>query len=217
MKVLLATRSVGKEREIRRLLQEVRGLRLSVPAAEGLEATEEEEGVEAFETFEENAAAKALHFYRRSGLPTLADDSGLVVDALSGAPGVRSKRFAPGGESRSGLEQDQANNEYLLERLGDLELAQRSARFVCVAVLCMSPSDLRVFRGEAEGLILGMARGEGGFGYDPLFYDPTLGKSFAELLPDEKNLRSHRGKAFHQVAEAMEHVVSDGEGGHGSD
>lgn len=207
MKVLLATRSGHKEREIRRLLDGVRGLELTVPGVEGLEPAAEEESVEAYDSFEANARAKARYFHERSGLPTLADDSGLVVDALDGAPGVRSKRFAPGWEDRTGQEQDQANNEHLLGRLGALELAQRTARYVCVAVLCLDGSDFRTFRGEAEGLILGFPQGEGGFGYDPLFYDRSLGKTFAEIPADEKNRRSHRGKAFRQAASTLQELV----------
>lgn len=206
MKLLVATRSAGKEAEIRRVLGSVDGVELVSPAGVGLPPTPDEEGIEIHETFEENARRKALYFHERSGLPALADDSGLVVDALTGSPGVRSKRFAPGWENRSAAEQDRANNEHLLERLGDLDLPDRTARFVCVAALCVGSEDIHTFRGEAEGLILGAMRGEGGFGYDPLFYDPEIGKTFAEIPANEKNRRSHRGKAFRKVAVALQEL-----------
>lgn len=204
MKVLLATRSAGKETEIRRLLGPVEGLELTTLDAEGLEPAEEEDDLEVHQTFEENARAKALYFRERSNLPTLADDSGLVVDALGGVPGVRSKRFARAGDELAPEDRDRANNEHLLERLREVDLPERTARFVCVAVLALDSDDVRTFRGEAEGLILGMPRGQGGFGYDPLFYDRALGRTFAELSRSEKNRRSHRGKAFREVGRFLQ-------------
>lgn len=206
MKLLVATRSGNKLREIRAILREVHGLELVDLNDVGISPDPEEEGIEAFETFEENARAKAQYFRRRTGIPTIADDSGLSVDALDGRPGVHSKRFAPGGASRTAEARDRANNEYLLECLGDLELSERTARYVCVAVLDRGEAtpgkgdDVVEFRGEAEGLILGRPRGDGGFGYDPLFFDRTMGRTFAELSPEEKHDRSHRGAAFRAFA-----------------
>ena len=155
------------------------------------------------DTFEENAVAKALCYAGRlSGQgqtadraqPLLfADDSGLPVDALGGAPGVYSSRFAgPGAD-------DQANNALLLEKLAGLPGEKRGARFVCCIALVRGAQVLRIFRAEAAGRILDEPRGTGGFGYDPLFFYPELGKSFAELSPPEKWERSHRGQAFRQM------------------
>ncbi len=205
--LLLATRSPDKVREIRRILGPLAGLRLVDLDAAGVEVLREEDDVEVYDTFEENARAKALYFHRRTGFPTVADDSGLVVDALEGAPGVRSKRFAPDSDVLSGLERDRANNEHLLSLLGDLELSRRTARYVCVASL-IDGGEESFFRGEAEGLILGLPRGRGGFGYDPLFYDRGLGLTFAEIEGEEKNRRSHRGKAFRKL---RHHLLEEGE------
>lgn len=214
MKLLVATRSAHKMIEIRRILAAVPDLELVDPDAVGIPWTEEEEGLEPYDTFEENAASKARYFRERSGLPTVADDSGLVVDALDGAPGVRSKRFAPVPEGvdpqeEDGEVQDRRNNEHLLERLADVPLPERTARYVCVAVLDEGSGaeggdeTLTRFRGEAEGLILARPKGWEGFGYDPLFHDPVLGKTFAEISREEKNARSHRGKAFRALADHL--------------
>lgn len=198
MKLLLATRSAHKAREIRRILSDVPELELTTLDELGIPETPEEDALEVFETFEENALAKARYFKKRSGLPTLADDSGLEVDALGGAPGVRTKRFAP-DRGLEGQARDDENNRFLLEQLQGVPEAARTARYVCVAVLSDSSGD-RAFRGEAPGRILGEYRGTGGFGYDPLFFDPELGSTFAEIPGDRKNARSHRGKAFRALA-----------------
>jgi len=202
-KVLVATRSAHKLREIRALLRDVEGVEWVSLDQMGIAPSEEEESIEAFDTFEANALAKARWFQQKSGLPTLADDSGLVVDALEGRPGVYSRRFAPGFEERPSEEQDEANNLYLLELLGELDLAKRSARYVCVAALVLSEGEEWCVRGEAEGLILGRPRGWGGFGYDPLFFDPASGRTFAELAPEEKDARSHRGHAFRLLRDEL--------------
>ncbi len=201
MRVLVATRSGHKLREIRTILREVPELELLSPEELGIPPSPEEEGIEAFSTFEENARAKARWFHIRSGgFPTLADDSGLEVDALEGSPGVHSKRFAPEQAELTGQELDEANNLHLLHLLGDLPLAERTGRYVCVAVLHRGPGEEVVVRGEAEGLLLGRPQGWEGFGYDPLFLDPRLGLTFAEITPSEKDARSHRGKAFRELA-----------------
>lgn len=202
MKLVAATRSAHKLAEIRRILSGVAGVELVDATAAGVPPSPEEEGIEAFDTFEENALAKANWFHERTGLPALADDSGLAVEALGGAPGVRSRRFAP-GEFADPDSQDRANNEHLLSLLGDLPLAERTARYVCVAALVRPGLPPLVRRGEAEGLILGLPRGKGGFGYDPLFYDRELGATFAEVAPEEKHARSHRGRAFRALAQAL--------------
>lgn len=207
--LIVATRSAHKLREIRTLLRDVPHLRIVDLGDAGLRESAEEEEIEAFQTFEENALAKARFFHEKTGLPTVADDSGLEVDALDGAPGVHSRRFAPSGVARSRREQDQANNEHLLKQLEDVPLPERSARFVCVAALVSSGKKDRTFRGTAEGLILDRPRGWGGFGYDPLFLDRAFGKTFAELEPNQKSDRSHRGAAFRALAEHLSDAIAE--------
>lgn len=203
MKLLVGTRSPDKLGEIRRILSSVPDLEVLGPEAAGIEWDRAEEELEPWDTFEENAASKARYFRSLSGLPTVADDSGLVVDALGGRPGVRSRRFAPVEADLEGEARDRANNEHLLESLADLPLAERAARYICVAVLVDDDGTPTLFRGEAPGLILGRPRGRGGFGYDPLFFDPELGRTFAEIDAAEKNARSHRGHAFRALAEHL--------------
>jgi len=199
MDLLVATRSRDKMGEIRRILGAVPELRLIDLESAGIAKDPAEEDLEPYETFEENARSKAEYFFTKSGIATVADDSGLAVDALGGAPGVRSKRFAP-DRGLEGSELDQANNEHLMSRLGGLDLAARTGRYVCAAVLVLPPDAPIVVRGEAEGLILGQPRGHEGFGYDPYFFDPQVGKTFAELDASQKNARSHRGEAFRAIA-----------------
>ena len=205
MDLLVATRSLDKMVEIRRLLGAVPGLRLIDLDSAGIAKDPAEEELEPYETFEENARSKAEYFHAKSGIPTVADDSGLVVDALGGAPGVRSKRFAP-DRGLQGKELDHANNDHLMAQLGDLDLAMRTGRYVCVAVLVGVTEAPLVVRGEAEGLIGGQPRGAGGFGYDPYFFDPKIAKTFAELDVEQKNERSHRGKAFRALASILERM-----------
>ncbi len=202
MDLLVATRSADKMVEIRRILGAVPGLRVIDLDSAGIPRDPSEEELEPHETFEENARSKAEYFHARSGMPTVADDSGLAVDALGGAPGVRSKRFAP-DRGLSGKELDQANNDHLLAQLGEMALADRTCRYVCAAVLVGAADVPVVVRGEAEGLIVGRPRGYGGFGYDPYFFDPKIGKTFAELDIERKNERSHRGKAFRALADEL--------------
>lgn len=193
-------------KEIRAILDEVPGLQaLSLDDA-GIAPSPEEAGLEPFDTFAQNARSKARHFHAVSGLPTVADDSGLEVDALGGEPGVRSKRFAPDPELR-GEARDRANNRYLLERLRGVPPERRGARYVCVAVLMDGEGPPLEFRGEAWGTILTRERGRGGFGYDPLFHDPELSTTFACISREDKNARSHRGKAFRALAEHLRRTV----------
>ena len=205
MELLLATRSAHKVQEIRTILSGIPRLTVLDLDDIGLEWRDEEEALEPFDTFEENARSKAEYFHTRTGLPTVADDSGLEVDALGGAPGVRSKRFAP-VEGLTGHKLDQANNNYLVERLGALELEKRTGQYVCVAALLGFASQMIVTRGEARGLILTEPRGDAGFGYDPYFFEPDLDMTFAELHPDHKNELSHRGKAFRALASILERM-----------
>ena len=205
MELLLATRSAHKVQEIRTILSGIPRLTVLDLDDIGLEWRDEEEALEPFDTFEENARSKAEYFHARTGLPTVADDSGLEVDALGGAPGVRSKRFAP-VEGLTAHKLDQANNNYLVERLGALELEKRTGQYVCVAALLGFTSQMIVTRGEAKGLILAEPRGDGGFGYDPYFFEPNLKMTFAELHPDQKNELSHRGKAFRALTIILERM-----------
>ena len=203
MDLVLATRSTHKMQEIRKILGVVADLRVLDLTEAGVRYDAAEEDLEPYDTFEENAASKASYFQKLSGLPTVADDSGIEIDLLGGAPGVRSKRFAP-DRGLADFALDQANNEHLLASLADALPAHRSARYVCVAVLNRGdPDDVTIVRGEAPGRILNAPRGSGGFGYDPLFLDEELGKTFAEIAPEEKNARSHRGKAFRALAERL--------------
>lgn len=205
MRLLLATRNAHKALEVRRILasEGPRGCTVVTLEEAGIAWSEEEEGLEPYETFEENAESKARHFARRTGLTTVSDDSGLEVDALDGRPGVRTRRFAPPG-LYPGLPWDEANNRHLLKSLEGIRAARRSARYVCVACLVDPRRDtVSIFRGEAPGRILTAPRGVGGFGYDPLFADPKLDRSYAELTPGEKDARSHRGRAFRALAAAL--------------
>jgi XTP/dITP diphosphohydrolase len=195
MRLLVASRSKGKMREIRRILADVPELEILDLEDAGVAYDPKEEELEPYDTFEENALSKARYFFEMSGLPTVADDSGLMVDALDGRPGVRTKRFAP-GDDLEGEARDLANNRHLLEKLQGVPDPQRGARYVCVAALIDGEGESRTFRGEAPGRVLFEARGTGGFGYDPIILDESSGHSFAELSPEEKNDRSHRGRAF---------------------
>jgi XTP/dITP diphosphohydrolase len=186
--------------EIRRILDGVVGLELQSLDDARIEPHPAEEHLEPHETFEENARSKARYFRALSGLPTVADDSGLEVDALGGAPGVRTKRFASVAEEASDDVRDRANNEHLLHRLEGVALDERRARYVCVVALDEGQGEPVTLRGEAEGTIALAPRGEGGFGYDPLFIDRELDRTFAEISASEKNARSHRGRAFRKLA-----------------
>lgn len=141
-------------------------------------------------SFEENATHKALCYARHLGAMVFGDDSGLEVDQLGGEPGIRSARYAGPGSS------DEENRRALLEELRPVRGERPRARFVCVIALALPERVLGVFHATVEGEILDAARGTGGFGYDPLFYFPPLGRTFAELAPQEKLLHSHRGQAF---------------------
>lgn len=201
MKLLLATRSTHKAAEVVRILQAAGGEHRLVTLEEAsIPWSAAEECLEPFETFEENAASKARYFADLTGLPTVADDSGLEVLALDGRPGVRTKRFAP-LEIYPGLERDEANNSHLLESLRAVAPAERDARYVCVACYCDPATGATVhFRGESPGRIATRRRGTGGFGYDPIFLDLASKRTYAQLTADEKNRLSHRGRAFRALA-----------------
>lgn len=148
-------------------------------------------------TFADNALLKARHYSQSIGKPCLADDSGLEVDALDGAPGVFSARYSGPGAT------DAANNEKLLAALREVPEAKRTARFRCVLAFAGSQGEPLLAEGTCEGIILKEARGSGGFGYDPLFYVPALGKTLSELTLEEKNGISHRGQALRHMAEKL--------------
>ena len=183
-KIVLASGNKGKIKEIQAILKD----HPIIPQSE----FNVEEAEETGSTFVENAIIKARNAAMHCGSPAIADDSGLVVDALNGAPGVISARYAGLGAS------DQQNLLKLLEDLKDVPTEQRSARFVCVIVLMRHANDPLplIAQGTWEGSILGQSIGENGFGYDPVFWVPTHQKASAELTPEEKNAISHRGQAL---------------------
>lgn len=199
--LLVATRSEDKLDEIRAIVGPVARLEMRTLRDLGIAASPEEDDLEIFPTFVENALAKARYFARLTGMPTLADDSGLLVDALDGGPGVRTKRFAldhgavPAGTSGKTL--DEANNRLLLQKLGDTD--QRGAHYMSAVALATPPRELTAV-GTVRGDILRAPRGSGGFGYDPLFQLPELQKTFAELTLAEKNAHSHRARAMRAIA-----------------
>lgn len=203
-RLLLATRSVDKVREIKEILAGIGTLEVVSLEEARVPWSSKEDSIEEFDSFQANARAKAEYFAKLTGLPTVADDSGLEVLSLMGKPGVRSKRFAPLAQSLSGAELDQANNDELLRLMLGADEKRRRANYTCVAVLLRRPSaQYEAFTGRCWGRVLEAPQGTGGFGYDPLFFHEELGKSFAELTPEEKNGVSHRGDAFRQVAESL--------------
>lgn len=168
----------------------------------GIVERPEEDDLERDDTFEENALSKARYFHRASGLPTVADDSGIEVAALGGAPGVRSKRWSERADL-AGQALDDANNALLLDRLAGLTV--RDARYVCAAAYCDDTGSF-VERGETAGEITTVARGDGGFGYDPYFLSSELGRTFAEVSREEKSRVSHRGRAFAKLLRRLHHT-----------
>jgi XTP/dITP diphosphohydrolase len=201
VKLLVATRSAGKQREVSRVLRAA-GHEAVFPDEVGQFERPEEDGLEASDSFETNARRKAEYFARLSGLPTLADDSGLEVLSLGGAPGTRSKRWA--GATGTTAQVDAANNAELLRRLRGAPEARRRARYRCVLVLVRKTGALpEVFEGACGGRILEAPEGKGGFGYDPLFFSDDLGKSFGLASSEEKDAVSHRGRALARLVEAI--------------
>ena len=197
-RILLATRSVGKLRELHPMVRAA-GWEAGDLDSEGIPESPVESTLESADTFEENALAKARYFHARSGMPTIADDSGLEVVALGGAPGVLSKRWS-GRADLDSQSLDDANNALLLDRLRNVD--DRRARYVCAAAYCDKESEI-VVRGEVDGTITIEPRGTGGFGYDPYFKSIELGRTFGEMTRDEKARVSHRARAIAKLLQRM--------------
>lgn len=186
MKVVLASQNRHKLEEMQNILGAL-GMEVMLERDAGVDVEVEETGT----TFAENSLLKAQAVFDATGLATVADDSGLVVDALDGAPGVYSARYG-------GLHTDAEHIALLLENMKDVPDEKRTAQFVC-AVTCLLPDGRKIaVQGVCPGVILRAPRGEGGFGYDPVFYLPEFGKTFAELAGEEKNRISHRGRALRE-------------------
>jgi XTP/dITP diphosphohydrolase len=189
----MASSNAGKLREMAALLQRL-GIELVAQSEFGVEDADE-----TGTTFEENSLLKAKHAAEATGLPAIADDSGLAVDALDGAPGVYSARYS------GPYATDEKNNRKLLAALADVAAPDRGAAFHCVATFVHPDgSPPLVASGEWRGSILMAQKGDGGFGYDPLFLDPESGRSSAELPAQEKNARSHRGEALKKLVQLIE-------------
>ena len=186
MKVVLASQNRHKLEEMQNILGAL-GMEVMLERDAGVDMEVEETGT----TFAENSLLKAQAVFDATGLATVADDSGLMVDALDGAPGVYSARYG-------GLHTDAERIALLLENRKDVPDEKRTAQFVC-AVTCLLPDGRKIaVQGVCPGVILRAPRGEGGFGYDPVFYLPEFGKTFAELAGEEKNRISHRGRALRE-------------------
>jgi XTP/dITP diphosphohydrolase len=198
-RLVLASNNPGKLREFRQMLAPL-GIEVTPQAELGIPDSDEPHG-----TFVENALAKARHASRRAGLPAFADDSGICVAALDGAPGVQSARYA-GGASGTREDQDARNNRKLIEALDGK--GDRRAHYYCVIVLVRHAADPQplIAEGRWQGEVISAPRGAGGFGYDPYFLLPGLGRTAAELMPDEKNAVSHRGQAMQRMVEMLRYA-----------
>lgn len=197
MRILVASSNPGKLREYQAMAALAGPARRAGGEPLELDLLPDFASLPAFDesapTFAENAAGKALHYSRHASDAVIADDSGLVVPALGGAPGVNSARYAGANAS------DADRVRKLLAELREKQSNDRAARFVCVLALARQGRVLAVFSDFVEGVLLDAPRGAGGFGYDPIFFYPPLGKTFAELARQEKNRVSHRGKAFRKL------------------
>lgn len=198
--LLVATRSSKKLAEIRAIVSAAARVQLLSLTELAVPPTAAEDEIECHATFLANAIAKARYFAELTGMPTLADDSGIVIAALAGAPGVRSRRFASDrgrvASDSHGEQLDEANNALLLELLAHVPHEGRTAHYVCAAALAEPDHVIVTSLGTCAGTIARAPQGSGGFGYDPLFLIPDLGITFAELSRAQKNLRSHRAKAI---------------------
>lgn len=196
-RILIATANRGKLREIQAVFADFPAEWMTLADMPPLP-----ECVEDGATFEANARKKALHYAAAAGLWTLADDSGLVVDALDGAPGVRSARYSPSGR-------DADNNARLVAELAGVSEARRTARFVCCVALAAPGGVLATARGTIAGRIIDEPRGTNGFGYDPHFWVPELGATTAELPPEHKNRISHRGNALRALLPKLRTLLAE--------
>jgi XTP/dITP diphosphohydrolase len=195
-KLLLATSNPGKIREYRFLLDGL-GYKITTLAEEGIVKVVTESG----NSYEQNARLKAITYAKLSELTTLADDSGLEVDALNGEPGVKSARFA--GEAAT----DAEKVSFLLAKLKGVRWEQRTARFKCVIAIANPKGQTKVCHGECQGMIALEAKGENGFGYDPIFFLPKIGKTMAELPLEMKNQISHRARASQKARQALQRLL----------
>lgn len=196
-KLLLATNNQGKVREYQSLLKGI-SFELATPAQQGVALKVEETGG----TFEENARLKASAFAKVSRLLTLADDSGLEVDALNGEPGVRSSRYAGEGATDA----DRVN--FLLAKLKDIRVEKRTARFICIIAIAIPDGQIEICSGKCDGVIIYEPRGKNGFGYDPIFYFPELKKTMAELPVKIKNQVSHRAHAAQEAVKILNKLAN---------
>lgn len=199
-KLLIASRNRKKKEELRQILSGMEFQLLSLDELPPLPEVEED-GT----TFAENAIKKAVTVARQTGLLTLADDSGLVVDALQGAPGVYSARYSNPGAT------DEKNNRKLLQSMRNIPDANRTARFVCVIALAMPDGQVQTVEGRCEGRIDHGPRGDAGFGYDPLFIPAGREESFAQLAPEVKNKISHRGRALELIKPVLQRIAAGGD------
>lgn len=197
LRMLLATNNQGKIRELGALISDS-AWELTTPSREGIEIDVREVG----KTFEENATIKALAYARASNLVTIADDSGLEVEALGGEPGVLSARYAGEGAS------DRERIEFLLAKLASVPWEERKARFRCVIAIAFPEGKVELCDGECSGIIAFDPKGSKGFGYDPIFYLPEFSKTMAELNAEEKNRVSHRGKAASKARQVLRSLVA---------
>lgn len=208
MRLLIATRNPHKLEEIRELVGDLPHEFVSL-ADEGVEERPEEAGIEVHDSFVANATAKARYYHERTGMPVVAEDSGLCVDALDGRPGVHTKRFAPEAlAERWG--RDEANNRHLLRLLEGTRERERGAEYRCV-VAVETPDESFVVRGSVRGRIALEAAGRGGFGYDPLFLLPDRGRTLAELPARVKQERSHRAEAIRKLRPWLEASAEPGD------
>ncbi len=198
MRLLIATNNSGKLKEYRYLLHDL-PLEITSLQEEGIDFEPEETG----NTFEENAALKARAFAARSGLPTLADDSGLEIDALGGAPGVHSARY---GGTRRG--EDVRRYEMVLRQLEGVPRAGRTARFRCVVAVASPDGRVTTADGKVEGVIALEPQGDQGFGYDPVFFMPEFDCTMAQLPPETKNHISHRARAIQAARPILERLLN---------
>ena len=203
MKLLIATHNPGKLQEYRHLFRELLGdlpLQITSLSDEGIDREPDETGT----TFEENAILKASAFADWSQLPTLADDSGLEIDALQGAPGVRSARY--GGTGRG---EDARRVQLVLDQLQPVRWDRRTARFRCVVAVAVAGRPMQTASGVVEGIINWQPQGEHGFGYDPIFFLPQFNCTMAQLSPEAKNRFSHRARAIQAALPIIRQLLAD--------